>query len=98
MGLSPQGWPVISYCHKDEEFAERLHSRMRDKHLRVWYAPEDLKIGDPVRSSVDTEMRPTATAFELPYPTADQVDFSKVNSIMRPTMPTISMWYTRMAW
>ncbi len=37
-------------------------------------------------------------AFKLPYPTADQVDFSKVNSIMRPTMPTISMWYTRAAW
>ena len=37
-------------------------------------------------------------AFELPYPTADQVDPSKVNSIMRPTMPTIPMWYTRAAW
>ncbi|HST20532.1 MAG TPA: toll/interleukin-1 receptor domain-containing protein [Blastocatellia bacterium] len=35
----------ISYSTKDEEFAKRLHSRMRDNHLRVWFAPEDIKGG-----------------------------------------------------
>jgi len=36
----------ISYSTKDEEFARRLHSRMREAGLRVWFAPENLKGGD----------------------------------------------------
>ena len=35
----------ISYSTKDEEFARRLHARMREAGLRVWFAPEDLKGG-----------------------------------------------------
>ena len=35
----------ISYSTKDEEFARRLHSRMREENLRVWFAPEDMKGG-----------------------------------------------------
>ena len=35
----------ISYSTKDEEFARRLHSRMREANMRVWFAPEDLKGG-----------------------------------------------------
>lgn len=35
----------ISYSSKDEEFARRLHSRMREENLRVWFAPEDMKGG-----------------------------------------------------
>jgi hypothetical protein len=35
----------ISYSTKDEDFAQRLHSRMRDKGLRVWFAPEDMRAG-----------------------------------------------------
>src|SRR5262249_15002155 len=35
----------ISYSHADEEFAKRLHSRMVQAKLRVWYAPEDMKGG-----------------------------------------------------
>ena len=30
---------------KDEEFAKRLHARMRAANMRVWFAPEDLKGG-----------------------------------------------------
>jgi hypothetical protein len=30
----------ISYSTKDEVFARRLYSRMRDEKLRVWFAPE----------------------------------------------------------
>jgi len=33
----------ISYSTKDDEFARRLHSRMREANMRVWFAPEDLK-------------------------------------------------------
>ena len=36
----------ISYSTKDEEFAQRLHVRMRQAGLRVWFAPEDMKGGD----------------------------------------------------
>jgi len=35
----------ISYSTKDEEFARRLHSRMREANMRVWFAPEDLRGG-----------------------------------------------------
>lgn len=35
----------ISYSSKNEEFAKRFHSRMRDAGLRVWFAPEDMKGG-----------------------------------------------------
>jgi hypothetical protein len=35
----------ISYSTKDEEFTKRLHSRLRDAKVRVWFAPEDIKGG-----------------------------------------------------
>ena len=37
-------------------------------------------------------------AFSLPFPTTKSVDESKVNSIMLPTLPTISVWHTRKPW
>lgn len=43
----------ISYSHKDEEFAKRLYSRMRDEHLRVWFAPEDVKGGEKLSEQID---------------------------------------------
>lgn len=47
----------ISYSHKDEEFAKRLHSRMRDEHLRVWFAPEDIKGGKKIHEQIDQAIR-----------------------------------------
>ncbi len=35
----------ISYSTKDEDLAKRLHARMREANMRVWFAPEDLKGG-----------------------------------------------------
>jgi len=35
----------ISYSTKDEDFARRLHSRMREANMRAWFAPEDLQGG-----------------------------------------------------
>src|SRR5215213_1072228 len=43
----------ISYSGKDEEFARRLHSRMREAELRVWFAPEDMKGGDKIYDQID---------------------------------------------
>ena len=37
-------------------------------------------------------------AFAQPHPMRDGVDDDTVNSIMRPTMPTVPWWYTRAAW
>src|SRR5205085_870947 len=38
----------ISYSAKDEDFAKRLFSRMRNEHLRVWFAPENMKSGQKI--------------------------------------------------
>jgi len=43
----------ISYSSKDEEFARRLYSRMRDEHLRVWFAPEDAKGGEKLHEQLE---------------------------------------------
>jgi uncharacterized protein YjbI with pentapeptide repeats len=43
----------ISYSSKDEEFARRLHKRMRAAGLRVWFAPEDIKGGDKLYEQID---------------------------------------------
>jgi hypothetical protein len=43
----------ISYSHKDEDFAKRLHSRMRAEQMRVWFAPEDMKGGRKVSEQID---------------------------------------------
>lgn len=43
----------ISYSTKDEEFARRLYSRMRDEHLRVWFAPEDVKGGEKLYEQIE---------------------------------------------
>ena len=43
----------ISYSTKDEEFAKRLHSRMVQEKLRVWFAPEDMKGGRKVLDQIE---------------------------------------------
>jgi hypothetical protein len=47
----------ISYSSKDDAFARRLHSRMRDEHLRVWFAPEDLKGGRKTHEQIEEAIR-----------------------------------------
>jgi hypothetical protein len=47
----------ISYSSKDEEFARRLHGRMRDAHLRVWFAPEDIQGGQKLHEEIETAIR-----------------------------------------
>jgi len=43
----------ISYSTKDEEFARRLYSRMRNEKLRVWFAPEDIKGGQKLYEQIE---------------------------------------------
>jgi uncharacterized protein YjbI with pentapeptide repeats len=43
----------ISYSTKDDEFAQKLYSRMRDEHLRVWFAPEDIRGGQKLFEQIE---------------------------------------------
>ena len=47
----------ISYSSKDQEFVERLHADLQARGVRCWFAPEDLRIGDKLRSSFDEAIR-----------------------------------------
>ena len=43
----------ISYSTRDEGFARRLYSRMRDEKLRVWFAPEEMKGGQKLYEQIE---------------------------------------------
>lgn len=43
----------ISYSTRDEGFARRLYSRMRDAKLRVWFAPEEMKGGQKLYEQIE---------------------------------------------
>lgn len=43
----------ISYSTRDEAFAMRLHARMRQAGLRVWFDREDMKGGDYLHTQID---------------------------------------------
>ncbi|HEV2194064.1 MAG TPA: toll/interleukin-1 receptor domain-containing protein [Candidatus Acidoferrum sp.] len=47
----------ISYSSRDQEFAERLYADLQQKHVRCWFAPEDMKIGDRIRPRIDEAIR-----------------------------------------
>jgi hypothetical protein len=43
----------ISYSSSNQDFAYKLRNDLVEKGVRCWYAPEDLKIGDEIRVSID---------------------------------------------
>ncbi len=47
----------ISYSSKDDEFARRLHGRLEQEGLRVWFAPEDMKGGQKTYDQIDEAIR-----------------------------------------
>jgi uncharacterized protein YjbI with pentapeptide repeats len=47
----------ISYSSADEDFAKRLHADLQDNGVRCWFAPEDMKIGDRIRTAIDQSIR-----------------------------------------
>jgi len=47
----------ISYSSRDNIFAERLHADLQDNAVRCWFAPEDLKIGEKIRPSIDESIK-----------------------------------------
>jgi hypothetical protein len=47
----------INYSSKDQAFAERLYADLQSNHVRCWFAPEDMKIGDEIRVRIDESIR-----------------------------------------
>lgn len=47
----------ISYSSKDQMFAERLHNDLQGEGVRCWFAPEDMRIGDRIRPTIDQAIR-----------------------------------------
>jgi hypothetical protein len=47
----------ISHSSNNFDFAERLHADLQNNAVRCWYAPEDLKIGDKFRQTIDEAIR-----------------------------------------
>src|SRR5262249_24643071 len=47
----------ISYASRDEAFTKRLHADLQNKGVRCWFAPEDIKIGDRIRDTIDQQIR-----------------------------------------
>jgi len=47
----------ISYSHRDEEFARRLHTDLQANNVRCWFAPHDLPIGAKTRPTIDDAIR-----------------------------------------
>ncbi len=47
----------ISYSSKDQDFVERLYADLQGKGIRCWYAPEDLKIGEKIRTGIYEAIR-----------------------------------------
>jgi hypothetical protein len=43
----------ISYSSKDATFAHKLYGNLKAKGVECWFAPENLKIGDETRTSLD---------------------------------------------
>lgn len=43
----------ISYSSQDDTLARRLHADLQNQGVRCWFAPEDMKIGDEIRSCID---------------------------------------------
>jgi len=47
----------ISYSSKDETFARRLYAGLQSHNVRCWFAPEDLKWGERIRTGIDEAIR-----------------------------------------
>jgi uncharacterized protein YjbI with pentapeptide repeats len=47
----------ISYSSKDQEFAQLLHDDLQNSGVRCWFDREDLKIGDRIRPTIDSQIQ-----------------------------------------
>jgi hypothetical protein len=47
----------LSYSSKDDAFARRLYADLQSHNVRCWFAPEDLKWGERIRTGIDEAIR-----------------------------------------
>ena len=47
----------ISYNSDNQEFAQKLYNDLQENGVRCWFAPEDMKIGDQIRPTIDKQIR-----------------------------------------
>lgn len=47
----------ISYSTQDEEFAQRLHGRLQQDQVRVWYSPHDIQGGRHMHEQIEEAIR-----------------------------------------
>lgn len=47
----------ISYSSKDNTLARRLYADLQSSNVRCWFAPEDLKWGQRIRTGIDEAIR-----------------------------------------
>lgn len=47
----------ISFSNKERRFAEKLNADLRRQGVRCWFAPEDMRIGDKIRDTIDKTIR-----------------------------------------
>jgi len=47
----------ISYSGKDHKFAKTLHDDLQNNGVRCWFDLEDIKIGEPIRPTIDRQIR-----------------------------------------
>ncbi len=47
----------ISYSSKDDALARRLYADLQSNNVRCWFAPEDLKWGERIRTGIDEAIR-----------------------------------------
>ena len=47
----------ISYSNNDQTFAERLYVDLQNRGVRCWFAPEDLRWGEKLRTGIDESIR-----------------------------------------
>jgi hypothetical protein len=45
------------YSSQDDAFVRKLYDDLRGRKLRVWFAPEELKIGDRFHARVEEAIR-----------------------------------------
>jgi hypothetical protein len=56
-GLDQYSSCFLSYSSEDQSFAERLYADLQEHGVRCWFAPEDLPIGERIRTGIDDSIR-----------------------------------------
>lgn len=101
----------ISYSSTDQEFAEHLHADLQNQGVRSWFAPEDLKIGDPFQQRIEeaicrldklllvlSERSVQSTWVEKEVETAFEEERRRKTTVLFPIRLDDALMQTNQAW